>query len=179
MAEIYVPANETWEFFRENKERLSKEMVTIAEDQSAGSSICMTEKDGFPVYVVYYNDKIEYTEETLNEIDTKETAKEIYTAFLNEDSDFGNGDSLQDQEDQAYEREDQLTLALCDFLEVVLDENKEGIDILAELGEDTVSDILDNFLSYLSDEYSIQIYRPTFVTDPDTGEEIFTEYPYL
>ena len=86
----------------------------------------------------------------------------------------------QDMEDAQYEREDELQLALCSFLAVVLGEEMfcDETDIMEFYGTEFVNDVLDNFLEYLATEYNLQIYRPMIVTDEETGCEIYTEYPY-
>ncbi len=77
-----------------------------------------------------------------------------------------------------YEREDELYMALQDFLAVVLQEKEEGITVADLYGNDMVEEILDHFLEYLAKEMCLEIYRPMFKLDEETGSEIYTQYPY-
>ena len=77
-----------------------------------------------------------------------------------------------------YEREDELRLALCYFHQVVLMDLEDGVDIESYYGPGIIDEILDYFLEYLGFEQRLPVYRPMFITDDETGEEVYTEYPY-
>lgn len=177
-AKVYVPAESAWGFFLENKDRLSKEMVLIAENGDC--SIYMTASVGRPMFCAYYGEIMEYREETINEYDCARTAEEFYATYLFDDEDPEEPEEMSEQEkmDIAYEREDELVFAMCDFLEKVFDVDGKEIDVLQDIGRPAVEDILDATLAYISDTYGLEIYYPQFVVDGKTGEETYTEYPY-
>lgn len=79
--------------------------------------------------------------------------------------------------DTIYEREDELTQSMGDFLAVVLCE--DDFSAVKEVyGEKFINECVDDFLQYLSDQHNVSIYRPTLETDPETGCEVLKEYPY-
>lgn len=195
---IDIPADKVWSFFQDNKERLSEEMVAIAENNETEYVVYLTEENRLPLFIVcngrYDN---EFSEGAVNESDCTETAKRCYARFLfpvtvsnknaiphsqfdeaDEDEEYEEVLTEQEMEDAIYEREDELQLAMSDFLQVVLREGRDGTDIVGTYGESMVNEILDHVLEFLSDEMCLPIYRPTFLTDDDTGEEVYTEYPY-
>lgn len=55
---------------------------------------------------------------------------------------------------------------------------KTGVDIESYYGPGIIDEILDYFLEYLGFEQRLTVYRPMFITDDETGEEVYTEYPY-
>lgn len=190
---IHIPADEVWSFFHKNKDRLTKEMVAIAENTDTEYAVYLTEDSccsGYPMFAVCKGDKEpEYEEGAINQSDCTETAKKCYIRYLfpviiNDDRAIpeDNDDeemTAQEMQDNAYEREDELRLALCDFLQVVLQEGNDGTDIMDMYGSAFVDEVLDGFLENLSLEHCIPIYRPMFLTDEETGDEVYTEYPYL
>ena len=187
--DIFVPANEVWTFFQGNRNRLEREQVVIAENNNTNYTICLTEEEGFPLFIVSRGESKEYEEDSINEQDCIETAKRCYKTYLfpvticetdDSEDDEEEEDFLiqQEQEDAIYERDDQLTFAVSDFLQVVLQEGQDGADILSAYGAAKIDEILDMILSLLAEEYGLMIYRPMFLTDEETGDEIYVEYPY-
>lgn len=188
--DVHVPADEVWSFFQKNEDRLSEEMVAIAENTDTEYAVYLTEDCGYPVFFVCKgNLPPEYEEGAINPKDCAQTAKWCYTQYLfpvqvNSEKSYpvpidDKDDSLtkQDMEDM-YEREIELRLALCDFLQVVLTDFGDGVDIESYYGPGIIDEILDYFLEYLGFEQRFPVYRPMFITDDETGEEVYTEYPY-
>lgn len=189
---IHIPANEVWSFFYKNKERCKEEMIEIAYNDETKYAVYLTEDDGYPMLSVCHgNDEPEYDEGAISKDDCTETAKRIFERYLfpvtvyNEKNVISqsNGseykvkaDTQQEMEDEIYQREDELQLALCNFLQIVFE--NEDDDILNTYGEAIINEILDYFLEYLGAEHCFPIRRPTFVSDPETGAEFYTEYPY-
>ena len=186
--EIYVPADEVWTFFQGNRNRLKREQVVIAENSNTNYSVCLTEEESLPLFIISRGESKEYEEAAINEQDCFDTAKRCYKTYLlpvtvsddeiqedEEDDDFL---ARQEQEDAIYERDDQLTFAFCDFLQVVLQEGKDGAEIMNTYGMTKINEILDIVLSLLAEEYGFMIYRPMFLDDQETGDEIYVEYPY-
>lgn len=193
MVNVDVPAADVWEFFHKNIERLRKEMVVVAENTETEYAVYLTEKDGMPCLSACKGDKpMEYSEGCVSEGDCEATAKKMYVRYLfhfqvKDESAIpdGNADTgdeecpltKQDMEDAIYERNDELELALGDFLDVVLDYGSK-VDPLNHFGKDAFYNILDDILMMLAEDYGEAIYRPTIITDEETHEEIYCEYPY-
>lgn len=190
---IYVPADEVWYFFQKNKDRLEKEMVAIAENDDTEYAVYLTEEHGYPTLFVCKGDAdAEYGEGAISADDCLKTARKCYSQYLfpvsvcsqksfQEDDDNDENeteDSAQEMQDLAYEREDELRMALCDFLQVVLLDDEENSDIESTYGSAMIDEILDHFLEYLGFEHSLPVYRPMFVADDDAGCEVYTEFPY-
>lgn len=193
---IHLKPTEVWPFFTENKARLENEMVAIAENEETSHSVYLTEENGCPLLSVYKEDTKLYEEGAVSAADSESTTKQIYLKYLfpvvvhepkyNFQSDLDEEDDeeltaemeLQMMEDEIYEREDALMFAMQDFLEIVLNCNTPS-QIKELYGEDLVDELLDSFCRLLAEEHLISVYRPTFVTDEETGEESYVEYPYL
>lgn len=190
--DVHIPANEVWSFFQKNKDRLTEEMVVIAENTDTEYAVYLTEDYGYPTFFVCKGDlPPEYEEGAINPKDCEQTAKKCYAQYLypvqvNSEKSFPpfppeEDDSrlaLQRMKDEEYEREDELRLALCDFLQIVLIDLEDGVDIESYYGPGIIDEILDYFLEYLGFEQRLPVYRPMFITDDETGEEVYTEYPY-
>lgn len=195
---IHIPADEVWSFFFKNKERCTEEMVEIAANDETEYAVYLTEDEGYPMLSVCCgDDEPEYEEGAISKNDCTETAKRMFTRYLfpvtvtsgktvfkdcipkDIDTDVSDDSTEQDRLDEIYEREDELTLALCDFLKVVFEEDIDGAELLEAYTESVIVEILDEFLDYLAVNHCYtDIRRPTFISDSETGVEFFTEYPY-
>lgn len=193
---IHIPADEVWSFFQKNKDRCSKEMIAIAENTDTEYAVYLTEENGYPSFSVCKgDDEPEYEEGAISENDCTDTAKRCFLKYLfpvivtneraiphstldDEEDDEDEFGTRQDMEDTIYEREDELRLAMCDFLQVVLQEGNDGTEIMDTYGSGLVDEILDHVLEYIATECCLDVYRPTLITDEETGCEMYTEYPY-
>lgn len=199
---ICVQPEKVWSFFYKNIDRLSDEMVVVAENEDTQYAVYLTEDSGYPLFCVCRGDAgPEYEEGAINEKDCADTAKRCYFSYLfpvcvNTEKSYPEqhegkedktdehevDDSLtmteQDMLDIIYERDDELQLALCDFLSVVLGEYRDGTDVQSQYSPSTINEILDHFLEYLADEYGTPVYRPMLMKDDKTGSDIYVEYPY-
>lgn len=191
-ASIHLQPENIWQFFQQNKKRLSKEMVVIAENDETEYAVYLTEEDGFPHFCVCKGSGApEYEEGAINEQDCADTAKKCCVQYLfpvtvtsrrgklytfDEDGCVTDLDE-QDQEDTIYQREDDLFFALYDFLNVVLQSEEGDIDAAEMFDQESLEEILDSILESLSADFGLPIYRPMMVED-ETGGEIYTEYPY-
>lgn len=187
---IHIPADKVWSFFQENKKRLSEEMVVIAENTETEFAVYLTEDADYPLFVVCKGSAdSEYEEAAISENDCADTAKKCYLRYLfpivvttgkvPEEPDDEDIEDLtaQEMDDAMYEREDELALALGDFLQVVLGDCSDGSEIIDTYGMDMINDILDHILLYLATEMDFPIYRPTYLIEDD-GSEVYVEYPY-
>lgn len=195
--EIYVPASEVWSFYLQNNDRCMEEMILIAENTSTGYAVYITDQDGFPFFSVCKGDDYpEHDEYAINDEDCEKTAKKLFLRYLVPvsvingmeviqgklpdglaDEDEDEELSRQDMEDAMYERDDELDLAMKDFLAVVLQE-PDTERLVANYHQSFIDEALDEILQLLAKEYCCEIYRPVFIEDPDTGCEVYTEYPY-
>lgn len=191
--QIYIPADKVWVFYLQNSERCKREMVLIAENTGTRYAVYITEENDLLMFSVCKGDKkAECEEYAINEDDCKETAKKLFFRYLvpitvtdewvsqpesSPDEPDDDSLSLQDMEDEMYEREDELDLAVKDFLAVVFQEQDMEL-LVAQYGQCFFGAVLDDFLTLLTKDYSCEVYRPMFVTDEETGCEVYTEFPY-
>lgn len=192
---IHIPADAVWGFFQESRKRLNKEMVLIAENTDTEYAVYLTEENDLPVLAVAKGDeKTEYKEHCVSEDDCTTVAKKFYTRYLfpvmitdgkyipedvPDETEEDGDETWMDMEDTMYERNDELRLAMADFLAIALQEgDNDGTNILEAYGYEAVDEILDGFLKELSDNYGFHIYRPMIVTEKESGCEVFTEFPY-
>lgn len=193
---IHIPADKVWLFFLKNKERCAEEMLEIANNDETEYAVYLTENEGYPMFSVCHgDDDAEYEEGAISKDDCTETAKRIFARYLfpitvecdnaiprnkkDEKKEHADDDHEQELLDEIYQRDDDLILALCEFLKVVFEEETDGAELLNTYGEPVIVQILDEFLEHIAAEHCFtDIRRPTFLIDPDTEEEIYTEYPY-
>lgn len=192
---VYVPTEELWSFYLENIERCENEMILIAENTDTKYAVYLTDEDGkLMLSVCKGTEEPEYEEYVLNDDDCANTVKKLLFRYLipfkvvdggavpakgppdGTEEDEANL-SRQDMEDKIYEREDELDLALKDFLAVVLQE-EDGEAVLNCYGQALIEEILDHFLEYLAKEQCLEISRPMFILDEETGSEIYAQFPY-
>ena len=70
-------------FFQSHKDRLSKEMVVIAENKDTEYAVYLTEDNALPLFSVCKGDaKPEYEECVLTETGCNEAAKRLYAQYL-------------------------------------------------------------------------------------------------
>lgn len=191
-ASIHLRPENIWQFFQNNKKRLSEEMVVIAENDETEYAVYLTEEDGLPHFCVCKGGGApEYEEGAINEQDCTDTAKKCCVQYLfpvtvtsrcgklyafDEDGDITDFDGL-DQEDIICQREDDLLFALYDFLNVVLQSDDGDTDTAEIFDQESLEGILDSILESLSTDFGLPIYRPMMVED-EAGGEVYTEYPY-
>lgn len=83
----------------------------------------------------------------------------------------------QELEDLVYQREDDLEMAVCDFLMAVMElRNHEAVHQVFDA--EVLFEILDDLLKVLSEKHEIKVWRPTFIGDESTGADVYIEYPY-
>ena len=194
--EIGLKPKQVWEFYNKNIARLADEMVSIAKNDHTRCEIFLTEEEGVPMISVYNDDKLVYEEGAVSEEDTEKTVREIYKKYLlplvtvvsnepkKEEADTEeDGEEVYDeevtridQEDQIYEREDEIYLAFQDFLQVLAEDDYSIKDTFSEDAE--VNEIIDHIVEFLAIDHGIRIRRPMFIVDSDSGIEEFCEYPY-
>lgn len=185
---VYVDQHEIWEFFASSLSRMSEEMVLIAENEETSYAVYLTEDSGYPMLVVARGDaEPEYSEPCVSDDDCVAVSKKLFKRYLVPvvvssemvvDTD-PNEETMQ-EDDIMYERDDELIMAMSDFLSVAVSDANQGAedDVIDMYGTGFVEEVLDHVLQYLTSEHRLRIYRPTMMTDPETGETVLTEYPY-
>lgn len=82
-----------------------------------------------------------------------------------------------DVEDEVYEREDKLEMAVYDALTTFVSGDIEAM--LGQGFEDILKDMVDDVCESLATLYGISVYRPTWVESEDDDQTlILKEYPY-
>lgn len=191
---IHVPADEVWSFFQKNRYRLSEEMVVIAENPDTEYAVYLTEDDGYPLFSVCKgNSDSEYEEGAINQRDCTDTAQRCYANYLfpivvssgskhikselEDDSESGKELAPQEIDDIIFERDDELIVAMGDFILTAIQDGCDGSDIVDTYGLGVVEDILDHTLQYIAAQHGFPVYRPTLMVD-ESGKEVYVEYPY-
>lgn len=193
---IYISVTELWSFYLQNIDRCEREMVLVAENIDTEYAVYITDEDNeLKFSVCKGNGQPEYEEYALNKDDCVNTAKKIMLRYLIPIT-FVNGKAVipddfpeglkddeelawsrQDMEDEMYEREDELDLAIKDFLTTVFQE-PDSDRLMANHRQDFIDEVLDDFLHILAKDYGCEIFRPMFIEDEETGCEVYTQFPY-
>jgi len=158
------------------KKRLKSEIVSIAESGLTGYEICVSVESNLVTLYVYDGDKRVYNEAVVSTGDCQRTAQKLFDKYLpKEDDDDEDMDRL-DKEAEIEDREDYLHYAFIDFLSAVCDcDMSSAYD--AGYSSD-LDDVFEEILLKLATEHDIPVYRPMFIVEEETGNEVYTEYPY-
>lgn len=168
MLKVYVSPNEIWGFFQDNKKRLKKTIVNIAEflnDENNSSlvKLYLTEENGCPLMTI---------EEVYSEGDEEILVKEygisesdcisVYNKLLGQLNLYGEEileENIQETiSDSAIEREFELKEALVSFLNTLIGVDEcEDID----LDDEELTDMLDSIEDMIMERFGYIIYRPT------------------
>lgn len=178
----YVYPENVWEVFDKNKTRLLKEIVTIAENEDTGYSLAIT-IDGEERLVSLYRDgKKEKEEAVISKADCTDTVcyyidqyllpvyyYNDYKGIADDETKDEEVDAAQAEEDAIAEREDELRLAVLDFIDVAIGDKSadKWIDLLRD---DDIADILEVFTEYLFTEYGLPVSRMVSETESDKDD---------
>ena len=179
----YIDPSEVWEIFQKNKASLGTRMKEIANNADNGVVIMLSTvgKSGEeqPDFIVSIWDEDFYEESCFGEKECLETVRKLYRKYILGDEDYTeeNEDDIEEdiQENEIREREEELDIALYDFLDTVF----EG-DILPfylESDSDMFQDCKEHFLEYIARKWS-DFRRPMYLED-DEGNVEYEEYPYV
>jgi hypothetical protein len=183
-AKIHVKPEDVWKFYNRNAEQLAEEMVSIAENEDTGMNVYLTEDSDTPQLVVTdNNDKVVHEEYLVSSRDAEHSAKKIYekyivpidTTTVSDDED-DEEITRSDMEDAIYEREDEILMAFEDFLEVLMEENRDTI--YDGYHDKQFDDLLNKVVRTIAVDSGVRVRRPMFLIDERTGLEVYTEYPY-
>lgn len=179
---INVKPGEVWMFYQRNASQLTEQMVSIAENEDTGTTVYLTEDSGMPHLVVAdNNEKTIHEEHLVSQADAEHSAKKIFEKYIvpidsTEEDDEDEEITRSDMEDAIYEREDEILMAFEDFLEVLMEEDR---DVLYDGYHDKQFDeLLNKVVRLIATESCVRVRRPMFLIDEVTGLEVYAEYPY-
>lgn len=166
-----------WAQDPESEIRMKSEMILVAESECTGYEVYVSIDSRLVTLYVYEGERLEYNEAVVSAEDCKSTAKRLYAKYLMPSE--NKREEPVDDPDLYWEideREDELMFAFMEFLSVVCD-----YDITAAFDagyEMEMRDAFEDILARLAYEHGFFVYRPTFIIDEETGDEMYTEYPY-
>jgi hypothetical protein len=171
--------------FKSKSSELRNKMVLIAENAGTNRQIYMTASSmnptvsGYPMLLLFHNNEVEKRiflyDERRSDSDAGKLFDEVFPDFnwWEDDGDEGApDDEPEDMDDVIYQREDALYFSARDFLATALQVDEDSLPDFRK-----IDDFLDHTLTYLAKE-GHKIYRPTYITDDETGEDSVVEYPY-
>ena len=194
---VHIATSKIWPYFQANRTRLAQNEDLIAENKKTGFKLYLSTYGTYPYFVVYDEldfeviRKTAYTQEECSAVSVflignyivapqnqpnKEPKKEVRDEVNPDIPPPSEEDEEQKINDTIYQREDELTLAMADFLAVACGED-DAPTILQAYGVKMVNDALDHFLQYMYDEHKLSIYRPSILQN-EKGEDEYCEFPY-
>ena len=179
---IHVKPEDVWKFYNRNAPQLAEEMVSIAENEDTGTNVYLTEDNDSPQLVVTdNNDKVVHEEYLVSQRDAEHSAKKIYEKYM-VPIDAGDDDSDDDEitrsdmEDAIYEREDEILMAFEDFMEVLMEEDRDAL--YDGYHDKQFDELLNKVVRLIATESGVRVRRPMFLVDEASGLEVYAEYPY-
>jgi hypothetical protein len=182
---IFLKPSEVWNFYESDIARMKREMVAVATNEETGYAVYLTDSGEGAVLEVHRNDQLVDSAALHDATIAKDIAASIYLEYLypvtvtsgvaepceqepdEEDTELSEAEL----EDLIVEREDELLMALSQFLEVAVD----GFDYDEALGNGILDEILDGVCEYLTSEWALPVFRPAFVAS-SSGDKIFVEF---
>jgi len=178
-----------WEFFQLNKERLKCDQAMIASNDDTGYSVYITTISDHAKFLVYKEPEPAPVDEMEADgsFGAEALAKYLYQKYLfpvtvvdadaiPDDEGFDVDKAVEEAEEELQEeairkREQELSDAWYDFLDVVFEGDYKKIDALP------VDQLMDETIDSIATENG-EIFRPMYILYEDTGDEVYTEYPY-
>lgn len=184
---IIVQPEDVWSLFQREQWVLRTQLKKIAENPEFSVVVYLTVEQGMAQIVVYVDDNEFFSEMCVSESDCTRTVRKVYENYLTSrimNELFGEeyeGEQNEEEysrykiETEIDDRENELNIAVSDFLSTVLD----GISIedITDEADLIYDDIKEHFLEYLARKWDLPIRRPMYLED-ESGEEFFEEYPY-
>ena len=191
MKVVHYEPSELWEIFQKERESLASRMKMIAENPDFDVTLYLTieTKGGMllPTIVVWIENKEDYRESCIGELDLRQTAQSLYDDYLSDstmakrffdedDEELKQEEEASLQQDEIDYREAELYDAVSDLLYVVTGGKLEKLAGFKQ-AEEITDDIVNRVCEHLYTEYGISVFRPMILRD-DHGEEFYEEYPY-
>lgn len=168
---IHITPEELWQFFAENRYKLSDSYMLIAEDKDEAVEVYLTEEEYLPYFRVEVGGRCEHEEGSASRLDAEEVYKNILNLFLC-DEDDEDGDGVFSLDDIM--RLNEVQEAAYEFMAVLTEETTAE----SLLSEDEIDDIIGSLLEYLAEQHNIQVRYPTVLEDEESGLPIVVQYPY-
>lgn len=180
---ISVESEDMADFFFQYRKELEKCQMLVAENTETGYKAYLTNDKGKAVFTIWDTDGDCVEDDSADSVvDLCDLAELGYLAYIyptnSADPDYDereHDEPHEDIDDTITEREDELKLATDDFLLTVYGD--QYYDFAKSTDEEDLEEILDHFLIYLQEQYSIPIFRPTMIEDGN-GDEYCVRYPY-
>ena len=151
---IFIPYDEVWNYFQENKTRLlyTCDEIACSEGENDRVSVFLTEENGRPRLTVETDGVVLESEEVISCRDCEETVFNMYKSIKK-----GEGDpNKEEMEAQVSQREAELCKALKEFLNVAFDSDDFYDD-------DELSSILDSIEERIHDDFGYIMHRPIVI----------------
>lgn len=194
MENIIIEAEEVWEYYKDNEKDLNSSMHLIASNDEYGIEIYITKETECACVEVLADDINIYKHKIHSCLECNYIIGEVYDEYLTskavstvlndlyDNTDFyGDSSSVssdgESQQQQIYQREEELDDAIYNLLAVFLEYADTAEDEETDILTDMVEGLKENICAYLYDNYDVNIYRP-MVIEFDDGTEDFFEYPY-
>lgn len=175
MREILYEPNEVWDGVKTT----AGNYTLIAEDADQAVEVCAeldtTSKFKTMSIYVMFDGEIEYEKEVSDALECEECVSEIYALYIPDITSEMEDNAEAYAEETIDAREEELDQACMDFLYTAVD---GFYDFDADLIGEIISDVKEHFLEYIARKHNLNIYRPMFLEDVETGEEYYTETPY-
>lgn len=198
-AKIYVPAEDSWDFFEDNRSSLKKQYIELASrevdissddlraqqskltsDKVFKSAIYMTEDSGMPLLSVECAGVEVERMKVLSSFELHVQLEKLYNDYILfpdilDDSDDEPDVPEPSEADEAYMRECELDDATDDFLRVVFSP-EEYEDMIEQYGDgDMQSTVLMAIVSTLYDVFGVKVDWPIVNTDAN-GNTIVSQF---
>lgn len=200
----HMKPEDAWGWYWQNRANLQINEAVLAEDTTFKMSVCFGESSNsiYPEVRFYSGAGCapHAVREVLNRDDFVRVATRYIETYLEDDdaeskSDADPGGALVatsdanhpvseeeeepdlTQDEMIYQREDELSCAMADFLATVLLED-DGVAVKEAYGEKMVEECVEALLEFVFENYATPIYRPMYLENPETLETEFVEYPY-
>lgn len=178
---IKLKPSEVWDYYNKNRLSLRCSDYEIASNDEYGVSILLSVDNSFAVTPdalvvrVELDTYVADIEHIVSEFDCENVISDIYDKYLTSkviDAIEDDSDEPELTEEEIIEaREEELTSAIGDLLDVITDGESNEIE------PDDIEDIKEHVLEYIYRKHNIDIYRPMFLVFDD-GTESYEEYPY-
>lgn len=175
---IKLRPSEVWDYYNNNRLSLMCSDYEIASNDEYGVSILLSVDSwmsGAPVVRVELDTYVADIEHIVSESDCESVVSDIYDKYLTSkviDTIEDDSDEPELTEEEIIEaREEELTSAISDLLDVITDGGANEIE------PDDIEDIKEHVLEYIYRKHNIDIYRPMFLVFDDETES-YEEYPY-
>lgn len=162
---IFYEPNEIWKRIQQNPAK--DEIFVVAEN--AVTQIGVIKEDGYVGFIVTTDYKEPFETEIEGEEDCESTAESLIQTYIHDEM----TERLYDIEDRESDLNVLFEDLLCNITKKIFFAEGGG-----KAQDEMVSKIKEKFLEDIYKEYGLNPYRPMFLVNEETGEEIYTEYPY-